>query len=62
LERHKDGLAAFYTAVRRPVTLIYSEPHPTRAAAVRRERQLKRWTRRKKDALARGDLVALRRL
>ena len=33
-----------------------------RGAAVRRERQLKRWTRRKKEALIRGDLDLLHTL
>jgi predicted GIY-YIG superfamily endonuclease len=44
LHRHNDGRAATFTAWRRPVTLAYSEQHPSRAAARRREAQLKGWT------------------
>ena len=60
--RHNEGLAAAYTTERRPVTLVYSEPCATLTAAVRRERQIKRWSRAKKEALVAGDLPALRRL
>ena len=60
LYEHNAGLGAAFTFKRRPVRLAYSEPYPTRTAAVRRERQLKRWTRSKKEALIRGDLVLLR--
>jgi putative endonuclease len=62
LKAHKDGLGASYTSVRRPVTLAYTETHETRLEAVRRERQLKRWTREKKEALIRGDLDRLHAL
>jgi putative endonuclease len=61
LERHLEGTACAFTARRRPVTLAYSESYATRAAAVRRERQLKRWTRAKKEALMAGDHALLRR-
>ncbi len=43
-----------------PVVLVFTESHPTRLTAIRRERQLKRWTRAKKEALIRGDLAGLR--
>lgn len=42
--------------------LAYSESHPTRASALTRERQLKKWTRAKKEALIAGDLPLLKRL
>ena len=58
---HNDGIV-FFTAARRPVQLIYAEQLPTRYLALRRERQLKHWTRVKKEALARGDLKALKAL
>lgn len=60
--RHNAGDGAEYAARRRPVTLVYSEPHPDEASAVRRERQIKRWTRSKKEALIAGDKEALHRL
>jgi predicted GIY-YIG superfamily endonuclease len=62
LTRHNDARASQYTAIRLPVTLVYSELHKTRAGALKRERQIKRWTRAKKDALIAGDVQLLKRL
>jgi tRNA/rRNA methyltransferase len=63
IARHNAGAAdCSFTCNRRPVTLVYSEPFPSRAAAVKRERQLKRWTRAKKEALIAGDTPSLRKL
>ena len=62
LKAHNLGLGTTHTSKRRPVRLVYSEPHGTRTAAVHRERQLKRWTRIKKEALIRGDFTLLRQL
>jgi len=39
---HNAGKGAKYTRGRRPVVLIYHEPHPDRAAALRRECAIKR--------------------
>jgi len=55
LKAHSDGRAAPYTARRFPVHLVYSEKQETLESARRRERQLKRWARKKKEALLRGD-------
>jgi len=62
LVRHAQGIASRYTAARRPVRLVYYESFPTLLAALQRERQLKRWTRAKKEALVAADLSRLRRL
>ena len=59
LEAHRSGLAASFTRDRRPVRLVYFEPQPTAPDAALRERQLKGWTRAKKEALIRRDLDAL---
>ena len=48
---HNAGRGAKYTRARRPVTLVYSEAWPTRAEAMRREREIKRWSRARKLAL-----------
>ena len=48
---HNAGRGARYTRSRRPVRLRYWERHPDRAAAMRRERQLKKLPRAKKLAL-----------
>jgi predicted GIY-YIG superfamily endonuclease len=62
VELHNAGHASTYTAVRRPVSLVYTESVDCKEAAVRRERQLKRWSGKKKEALIAGDLAALKRL
>lgn len=40
-----------YTARRRPVTLVFTEGYERITDAIARERQLKGWSRRKKEAL-----------
>ena len=40
-----------FTARRRPVTLVFVEVHDRIDAAIARERQIKGWSRRKKEAL-----------
>ena len=62
LRWHNDGRGSKFTASRRPVCLLYSEGAETQPGAIARERQLKRWTRRKKDALIAGDLCLLKAL
>lgn len=61
LAQHNDGSASRFTACRRPVVLAYAEEHTTRESAVARERQIKRWTRRKKEALIANDIERLKR-
>ena len=52
---HNQGRGAKYTAGRGPVRVVYSEAHASRSAAQKREAELKRWTRDKKDALIAGN-------
>ena len=59
---HNDGRGARFTARRRPVRLLYSERCASLADAVRREKQIKGWSRAKKEALAAGDLSLLKTL
>src|SRR5262245_26610839 len=61
-QTHNDGKGATYTAARRPVRMVYAEEHSSAASAIARERQLKGWSRRKKEALILGDGAALRAL
>ncbi len=42
--------------------LVYFEIYLTRIEAMRREKQLKNWTRAKKEALIKGDLELLKKL
>lgn len=53
---HNQGTGSRYTAARRPVKIIYTELHPSLESARARERQLKRWSAAKKEALATGAL------
>lgn len=46
-----NTLAAKYTRGRRPVTLVYEERLGSRSAAAKRECEIKRMNRRKKQAL-----------
>jgi putative endonuclease len=48
---HNTGRGAKYTAQRRPVSLVYSEPCATRSDALKREYQVKRLSRREKERL-----------
>ena len=59
---HNAGFGSSYTARRRPVRAVYAEPFQSLSKARARERQLKRWTVRKKEALIAGDLQALKKL
>jgi predicted GIY-YIG superfamily endonuclease len=59
--RHNDGRGSSFTASRRPVRLVWSESQESREDALERERQLKGWTRAKKEALIAGDMAALKR-
>jgi predicted GIY-YIG superfamily endonuclease len=62
VQRHQNGRGAAWTAARRPVSLAFEEEHPSEAAAVARERQIKRWSRQKKDSLIAGKLTTLKAL
>ena len=48
---HQEGEISGYTQSRRPVKLAFSEEFPRREDALERERQLKKWSRAKKQAL-----------
>lgn len=50
---HNSGRGARYTAGRRPVALVHTEAFDSLGAALKREHQLKRYTRKSKEALLR---------
>lgn len=58
---HNEGRSSF-TSTRRPVSVVYREKFEIRSLALKRERQLKTWSRSKKEAMIAGDLIALKRL
>ena len=56
---HNDGKYKGYTFNRRPVTLIWAEEFQSIKDAIGVERQIKGWSRRKKDAFIKGDFDLL---
>jgi len=50
-KKHNEGKGAKYTRLRKPVKIIYSEKFPSRVEAMRRETQIKKWSRIKKENL-----------
>lgn len=59
---HQSGTYAGHTSRRRPVELVWAREFPRFDEAIAFERQIKGWSRAKKDALIRGDFDALRAL
>jgi len=59
---HERGEIPGYTHTRRPIRLVFADEFPTREEALARERQIKGWSRAKKDALIRGNWGRLQRL
>jgi len=57
---HQLGEIPGHTQTRRPVTLVYADTFQTREQALTAELQIKRWSRRKKEALIAGNWDALK--
>ena len=55
MAQHATGALGGYTAKRLPVHLVWSDRFPTRDDAFAAERQIKGWSRAKKEALIAGD-------
>jgi putative endonuclease len=62
LEAHKAGVGARHTQLLKHFILIYYEGPMASDFAIRREHQIKKWSRAKKIALIKGDLNALKSL
>ena len=62
IQEHKSGHACRTTQLDPPVDLLYSEEFKTFSEARRREAQIKKWSRAKKEALVSGELAKLREL
>ena len=62
MAQHDTGALGGYTALRRPVALVFCEEFPSREEALTRERQVKNWSRAKKEALVTRDWNSLSRL
>jgi putative endonuclease len=59
---HISGKASRTTALDPPTSIVFSELYHTFKEARRREAQVKRWSRAKKEALVLEDLHELRKL
>ena len=62
VDEHNKGVYGGYTSTRRPVTLVWAEHFLNITDAIAVERQLKGWSRAKKEALIRGDCGAIQLL
>ena len=54
LQQHQGGKLLGYTHRRRPVTLVFVQSYQSRDDAFTFERQIKNWSRKKKEALING--------
>lgn len=59
LWEHNEGIYEGFTKPRRPVTLVFTETYDRMLDAIARERQIKGWSRAKKEALIALDYEAL---
>jgi predicted GIY-YIG superfamily endonuclease len=61
--QHEAGaITGCYTHSRRPVTLVFSQPCATREEALAAERQIKGWSRAKKEVMIAGKWDEVSRL
>ena len=50
-KEHKDGKGGRYTRSRAVRNIAYTEPHPDRSSALKREAEVKSWNKKRKQAL-----------
>ncbi|MBI2886024.1 MAG: GIY-YIG nuclease family protein [Chloroflexi bacterium] len=62
IAEHDAGLVPGYTQGRKPVRLVFADYFSTRIEALERERQIKGWSRSKKEALIQGDRARIKQL
>jgi putative endonuclease len=64
LFEHETGTGedTSYTHARRPLKLVYKEPFQYAEDAIKREKQIKNWSRAKKEALINGNIPRLKSL
>lgn len=59
LQQHQNGEGAIFTKANLPVKLVYLEEFQRIDEAFYREKQIQKWSRRKKEALINGELDKL---
>jgi putative endonuclease len=62
INEHNYGIFKGYTPKRLPVTLVFSNRFSDVREAIRAEKQIKGWSRAKKEALIEGDFEKLVKL
>jgi putative endonuclease len=62
IDQHNAGYYPGYTFTRRPVVVVWSEHFDRITDGIAAERQIKGWSRAKKEALIRSDWTAISRL
>ena len=62
VSEHNNGKYGGYTSKRLPVVLVWAEHFPDITDAIAVERQLKGWSRAKKEALIKGDFGLIQAL
>jgi len=50
-ETHNEGKGAKYTRARLPIKIVYFEGYKTRSDAMKREAEVKKWRKQKKEQL-----------
>ena len=58
-EHQEGGIPSAYTYSRRPVKLVWAEETKSKREARLFEHQIKGWSRKKKEALIRGDIEGI---
>ena len=61
-EHTAGAIASCYTFKRRPLELVFSQDFTTREEALASEQRIKGWSRKKKEAMMRGDWTEVSRL
>lgn len=60
--QHEAGELGGYTSTRRPIRVVFTQEFASREEALAAELQIKGWSRKKKEALVRGDWAEMSRL
>ena len=59
---HLNGKGGRFTRSHKPQKLVYKEELPNKSEALKREAQLKKWSKAKKEAIIAGSLELLKKL
>lgn len=60
MQEHQRGLHDSYTSIRLPTKLVFIEEFSDEDEAFLFERQIKKWSRKKKEALIEGNFEAIK--